>query len=318
MPRRRARHAVQPVAHDDALPPLQHRAVRRARRLRDRRAACASRRARSRWPSCSAASRAPAAIGLEVELASPAETLRAAAAGEPGIALRLRLRAAATAISTRTRPPTRWRAPRATSGAEIRTGERVTGIELGAAARGAGGADRVRPDRDRGRRQRGGHVGAAGRRDGRRVARLDPGRAPAHRAGGRARATSCRATCRASATPTTSSTASPRRAACSSAATSTIRPRAGSTACRGSTAGRRVPADEARFAPLMQGAARRFPFLADAGVVKLVCHPDAMTPDGNPLVGELPGRARLLRRGRPLAQRLRRRGRHRQGDRRAA
>src|SRR4029077_11512260 len=39
----------------------------------------------------------------------------------------------------------------------------------------------------------------------------------------------------------------------------------------------------------MQGAARRFPFLADAGVVKLVCHPDAMTPDGNPLVGELQG-----------------------------
>ena len=53
--------------------------------------------------------------------------------------------------------------------------------------------------------------------------------------------------------------------------------------------GQTVPADEARFAPLMQGAARRFPFLADAGVVKLVCHPDAMTPDGNPLVGELPG-----------------------------
>ena len=53
--------------------------------------------------------------------------------------------------------------------------------------------------------------------------------------------------------------------------------------------GQTVPADEARFAPLMQGAAQRFPFLADAGVVKLVCHPDAMTPDGNPLVGELPG-----------------------------
>ena len=55
--------------------------------------------------------------------------------------------------------------------------------------------------------------------------------------------------------------------------------------------GESVPADEARFAPLMRGAARRFPFLADAGVVKLVCHPDAMTPDGNPLVGELPGYA---------------------------
>jgi glycine cleavage system aminomethyltransferase T/glycine/D-amino acid oxidase-like deaminating enzyme len=53
--------------------------------------------------------------------------------------------------------------------------------------------------------------------------------------------------------------------------------------------GQSLPADEARFAPLMQGAAQRFPFLADAGVVKLVCHPDAMTPDGNPLVGELPG-----------------------------
>ena len=51
---------------------------------------------------------------------------------------------------------------------------------------------------------------------------------------------------------------------------------------------RALPADEARFAPLMQGAAKRFPFLADAGVVKLVCHPDAMTPDGNPLVGEVP------------------------------
>ena len=81
--------------------------------------------------------------------------------------------------------------------------------------------------------------------------------------------------------------------------------------------GQTVPADEARFAPLMQGAARRFPFLADAGVVKLVCHPDAMTPDGNPLVGRAAGRARLLRRGRPLAQRLRRGGRDRQGRGRA-
>ena len=76
---------------------------------------------------------------------------------------------------------------------------------------------------------------------------------------------------------------------------------------------RRVPADEARFAPLMQGAAQRFPFLADAGVVKLVCHPDAMTPDGNPLVGELPGVPGFFVAAGPLAQRLRRSGRHRQG-----
>ena len=50
-----------------------------------------------------------------------------------------------------------------------------------------------------------------------------------------------------------------------------------------------LPPDEERFRPLWQGASRRFPFLNDAGMVKLVCHPDAMTPDGNPLLGRLPG-----------------------------
>ena len=54
-------------------------------------------------------------------------------------------------------------------------------------------------------------------------------------------------------------------------------------------AGRTLPADHERFAQLMEGAARRFPFLYDAGVVALVCHPDAMTPDGNPLLGPMPG-----------------------------
>jgi len=52
---------------------------------------------------------------------------------------------------------------------------------------------------------------------------------------------------------------------------------------------RSLPPDEARFRPLWQGAIRRFPFLNDAGMVKLVCHPDAMTPDGNPLLGPMPG-----------------------------
>jgi glycine cleavage system T protein len=47
--------------------------------------------------------------------------------------------------------------------------------------------------------------------------------------------------------------------------------------------------DDERFRPLWQGAIRRFPFLNDAGMVKLVCHPDAMTPDGNPLLGPMPG-----------------------------
>ena len=53
-------------------------------------------------------------------------------------------------------------------------------------------------------------------------------------------------------------------------------------------AGTTLPADHERFAQLMEGAARRFPFLDDAGVVALVCHPDAMTPDGNPLLGPMP------------------------------
>jgi glycine cleavage system T protein len=50
-----------------------------------------------------------------------------------------------------------------------------------------------------------------------------------------------------------------------------------------------LPPDQERFRPLMEGAIRRFPFLADAGMVALVCHPDAMTPDGNPLLGPVPG-----------------------------
>ena len=52
---------------------------------------------------------------------------------------------------------------------------------------------------------------------------------------------------------------------------------------------RMLPPDHARFQQLMAGAVRRFPFLEDAGVIALVCHPDAMTPDGNPLLGPMPG-----------------------------
>ncbi|MHB8398334.1 MAG: FAD-dependent oxidoreductase [Candidatus Limnocylindrales bacterium] len=47
--------------------------------------------------------------------------------------------------------------------------------------------------------------------------------------------------------------------------------------------------DYDRFLPLLSGAARRFPFLAEAEVGRLVCHPDAMTPDANPLLGPMPG-----------------------------
>jgi 4-methylaminobutanoate oxidase (formaldehyde-forming) len=50
-----------------------------------------------------------------------------------------------------------------------------------------------------------------------------------------------------------------------------------------------LPPDWERFGPLMDGAIRRFPFLANAEVIRLVCHPDAMTPDANPLLGPMPG-----------------------------
>jgi len=54
-------------------------------------------------------------------------------------------------------------------------------------------------------------------------------------------------------------------------------------------AGTSVTPDQQRFEPLLKGAARRFPFIGEAGIVKLVCHPDAMTPDANPLLGPVPG-----------------------------
>ena len=54
-------------------------------------------------------------------------------------------------------------------------------------------------------------------------------------------------------------------------------------------AGTSLPPDQARFEPLLAGAARRFPSVHEAGIVKLVCHPDAMTPDSGPLVGPVPG-----------------------------
>src|SRR6266550_2530763 len=54
-------------------------------------------------------------------------------------------------------------------------------------------------------------------------------------------------------------------------------------------AGTSLPPDQHRFEPLLAGAARRFPFISEAGILKLVCHPDAMTPDANPLLGPVPG-----------------------------
>ncbi len=55
-------------------------------------------------------------------------------------------------------------------------------------------------------------------------------------------------------------------------------------------AARALPPDYERFAPLMAGAIRRFPFLGDAEAIRLVCHPDAMTPRCQPAAGpDCPG-----------------------------
>ena len=50
-----------------------------------------------------------------------------------------------------------------------------------------------------------------------------------------------------------------------------------------------IAPDQDRFEPLMLGAIRRFPFLEDAQMIRLIRHPDAMTPDANPLLGPMPG-----------------------------
>ncbi len=54
-------------------------------------------------------------------------------------------------------------------------------------------------------------------------------------------------------------------------------------------AARSLPPDFGRFEQLMEGAIRRFPFLDRAEIVRLICHPDALTPDANPLLGPMPG-----------------------------
>src|SRR2546425_4823259 len=54
-------------------------------------------------------------------------------------------------------------------------------------------------------------------------------------------------------------------------------------------AGVSLPPDQARFEPLLAGAARRFSFVNEAGIVKLVCPPDAMTPHARPPLGPGPG-----------------------------
>jgi 4-methylaminobutanoate oxidase (formaldehyde-forming) len=51
-----------------------------------------------------------------------------------------------------------------------------------------------------------------------------------------------------------------------------------------------LPNDFDRFAPMLEDTIKRMPFLADAGMIRLVAHPDAFSPDAGPILGEWPTR----------------------------
>ena len=51
----------------------------------------------------------------------------------------------------------------------------------------------------------------------------------------------------------------------------------------------RLPHDYARFEMLLEGAIRRIPFLKDAGIIDITCHPGAYTPDCQPMLGPVAG-----------------------------
>ena len=50
-----------------------------------------------------------------------------------------------------------------------------------------------------------------------------------------------------------------------------------------------LPADMDRFEQLLEGAIRRLPFLDQAGIITLVCHPGAYSPDCQPILGPMAG-----------------------------
>jgi 4-methylaminobutanoate oxidase (formaldehyde-forming) len=53
--------------------------------------------------------------------------------------------------------------------------------------------------------------------------------------------------------------------------------------------GTALPPDYDRFEQLLEGAIKRIPFLDKAGIITLVCHPGAYTPDCQPLLGPMAG-----------------------------
>ena len=92
------------------------------------------------------------------------------------------------------------------------------------------------------------------------------------------------------------------------------RRRAGWTACRGSTARARCRRTWTASRRCWRGRSAASRSSRMPAWSRLLCHPDAMTPDGNPLLGPMPDVPRLLGRRRALAERLRRRRRPRPGS----
>ena len=74
--------------------------------------------------------------------------------------------------------------------------------------------------------------------------------------------------------------------------------------------GKLLAPDLPRFEPIMDGAIRRVPAMADARVSRIINGPEAFTPDNEFILGEIGG-ARVLARRRVLRARDRRGGRHR-------
>ncbi len=77
--------------------------------------------------------------------------------------------------------------------------------------------------------------------------------------------------------------------------------------------GKLLPPDMDRFGPIMEGAIRRVPAMADAGVSRVINGPEAFTPDNEFILGRVRG-PRLLRRRRLLGPRDRGRRRDRPPD----
>ena len=149
-------------------------------------------------------------------------------------------------------------------------------------------------------------------------ARLDAGRSPARRAARPCPATSCRATCRASATPTTSSTARPRRAACCFGGYEPDPVARWLDGVPWEHAASPLPPDTRPASRrCLQGAIRRFPFLERRGRRQARLPPRRDDARRQPAARADARRARVLGRRRALAQRVRRRRRDRPGARRA-